>query len=132
MGNPGLARRVLEIAVAATGLVVCLLALTPVLWLSGAHDEIEWRDDFVTGAIVAVVTCAAIATGYVIARWRALVVVWAIAVASVLIEQLRWEDDPQVAGMDDLSPSFLLPFTPIAMLLPAIGVGIAKLRRPVR
>jgi len=130
MVDAGFARRALDVAAAATVLVVSLLALSPVLWLLGALDEIEWHDDFVTGVIVAVVIYAAIATGYVIARWRALVVIWAIAVAWVLAAQLRWEDDPNFSGLDDLPPNFLLPFTPIVMLLPAIGVGIAKLRRP--
>ena len=50
--------------------------------------------------------------------------------AWVLTAQLRWEDDPNFAGIDDLQPNFLLPFTPLVMLLPAIGVGVAKLRRP--
>jgi hypothetical protein len=130
MADAGLARRAQDVAAAATVLVVSLVALSPVLWLLGALDEIEWHDDFATGVVVAVAIYAAIATGYVLARWRALVVVWAIAVAWVLIEQLRWEDDPNFSGMDDLPPNFLLPFTPITMLLPAIGVGIAKLRRP--
>lgn len=130
MVDAGFARRALDVAAAAIVIVVSVLALSPVLWLLGALDEIEWHDDFVTGVIVAVVIYAAIATGYAIARWRAIVVVWAIAGAWVLTAQLRWEDDPNVAGIDDLQPNFLLPFTPIVMLLPAIGVGVAKLRRP--
>jgi hypothetical protein len=62
------ARGHVDVAAAATVLVVSLLALSPVLWLLGALDEIEWHDDFVTGVIVAVVIYAAIATGYVAMR----------------------------------------------------------------
>jgi hypothetical protein len=45
----------------------------------------------------------------------------------VLIEQAMWTDNPARSGIDDLPPSFLLPFTPLVALLPLTGLGIQRI-----
>jgi hypothetical protein len=122
-------RRAREVVAAAALLILGLLVLAPLPWLLGALDQVEWNNDFITGATVAVVLYLAIAVGYVVARWRSLWLVWGASALWVVIEQLRWEDNPQLSGIDDLSPDFLLPFTPLSILLPTIGVGLAKFRQ---
>lgn len=96
--------------------------------MTGLLQGVEWGGDFVTAALVCLLILAAAALGYVSSSWRSLLFVWAIALACVAFEQLRWHDDPTRSGIDDLPPSFVLPFTPVVMLLPALGVALSRRR----
>lgn len=109
----------------AMGLVGAVLAATAVLWLFGALDEVQWRGDFVAAVTIAVVVYAAITIGFVVARPRALLIVWLFSVLWIVIEELRWDEVSTGSGIDDMSPIAALPFSPLFMVFPAIGLWIA-------
>ncbi len=114
----------------AAAIVALVAAAAPFLWILGVLDEIEWHDDFITGVLVAVAIYVAVAAGFVMARPRALLVVWAGAIVWIVIEELRWEDSPTASGIDDMSPAAGLPFSWIVMAFPAIGLLLAaRLKR---
>lgn len=109
----------------AVGLVAAVLTTAPVLWLFGALDEVQWHGDFITGVTIAVVIYAAIIVGFVVARPRALLIVGLFSVLWIVIEELRWDDVSTGSGIDDMSPIAMLPFSPLFMVFPAIGLWLA-------
>ena len=124
--SPGAGARA---ALAARGLLLLVavaLAAAPVLILAGSFEQIEWSGDFVTGVILAALLYVSFALGFVVGRWRAALYVWAGSVAVVLVEQALWTPDPARSGIDDLPPASLLPFTPLVMLLPVVGVLLSN------
>jgi len=110
-------------AAMAITLVVAVLAAAPVLWLFGALDEVQWSNDFITAVTIAVVVYAAITIGFVIARPRALLLVWLLSVLWIVIEELRWDPPCSGSGMDDMSPIVLVPFSPFFMSSPRSADG---------
>lgn len=128
--NPAPRRRLRLVFTSAGAIVGTVAAAAPFLWIFGGLDEIEWHDDFITGVLVAVAIYLAVAVGFVMARPRALLVVWAAAVIWIIVEELRWEDSPNASGIDDMSPAAGLPLSWIVMAFPAIGLWLADRLTP--
>ena len=124
-GDEGTRRRIRLVFIAAAAIVAGAAAVAPFLWIFGFLDEIEWRDDFITGVLVAVAIYMAVAAGFVMARPRALVAVWAATLVWIFVESLRWEDTPGLSGIDDMPPTAGLPFSWFVMAFPAIGLLLA-------
>ncbi len=109
------------------GDIFVLVGLAAVLlWAATALDEGGKTDDVGTAIIVTALIVGALAFGYVRRRWSA--VAWASLayVAYVVVEHVRWEDDPRLSGIDDLDPLIGLIGTPFVALVPALGVWLGK------